>query len=244
MEKDSLQAFIADTRSAWGPLSSELVAACRRHLEKLVQASPSEAWLAELGVGRVTLSTEDDRRNLAALLGRLGEISGVTELTSTSSLGGTNIVVQFDMSRNIDGAARDVQAAINAARPLLPSGMPSMPTYRKINPADMPVMILSLTSDIYSRGQMYDAASTILAQRLSQVEGIGQVSVSGSALPAVRVEIDPQRLSSLGVGLEEKTSDRRKGHRGKNEQSSHRASEVRRNRAPVRTGRSRAPCRM
>ena len=133
----------------------------------------------------------------------LGRIAGVTEITSTSSLGSARVIIQFDLDRNIDGAARDVQAAINAARPLLPSGMPSMPTYRKINPADMPVMILSLTSDIYSRGQMYDAASTILAQRLSQVEGIGQVSVSGSALPAVRVEIDPQRLSSLGVGLED-----------------------------------------
>ena len=133
----------------------------------------------------------------------LGRIAGVTEITSTSSLGSARVIIQFDLDRNIDGAARDVQAAINAARPLLPSGMPSMPTYRKINPADMPVMILSLTSDIYSRGQMYAAASTILAQRLSQVEGIGQVSVSGSALPAVRVEIDPQRLSSLGVGLED-----------------------------------------
>ncbi|MDR2000483.1 MAG: multidrug efflux RND transporter permease subunit [Zoogloeaceae bacterium] len=133
----------------------------------------------------------------------LGQIAGVTEITSSSSLGSARVTIQFDLDREIDGAARDVQAAINAARPLLPSSLPSMPTYRKVNPADMPVMILSLTSGTFSRGQMYDAASTILAQRLSQVDGVGQVMVSGGALPAVRVEIDPQRLSSLGIGLEE-----------------------------------------
>src|SRR5256712_6518677 len=107
----------------------------------------------------------------------LGSIAGVNEITSSSSLGSTRVTLQFDLSRDINGAARDVQAAINAARTLLPSGMPSNPTYRKVNPADAPIMILSLTSDTLTRGQMYDAASTVLAQRLAQVEGVGQVNV-------------------------------------------------------------------
>ena len=106
--------------------------------------------------------------------------------------------MQFDLSRNIDGAARDVQAAINAARTLLPTGLPSNPTYRKVNPADAPIMILSLTSASMSRGQMYDAASTILAQKISQLDGIGQVTVGGASLPAVRVELDPPALNQLG----------------------------------------------
>ncbi len=133
----------------------------------------------------------------------LGTIAGVTEITSSSSLGNTRVTLQFDLSRNIDGAARDVQAAINAARTLLPTGMPSNPTYRKVNPADAPVMILSLTSESMSRGQMYDAASTILAQKISQVDGIGQVTVGGSSLPAVRVELNPLALSNLGLGAED-----------------------------------------
>ncbi|HPT48909.1 MAG TPA: multidrug efflux RND transporter permease subunit [Accumulibacter sp.] len=132
----------------------------------------------------------------------LGRIAGVTEITSSSSLGSSRITIQFDLDRNIDGAARDVQAAINGARTLLPTSLPNNPTYRKVNPADSPIMILALTSDSLSRGQMYDAASTILAQRLSQVEGIGQVTIGGGALPAVRVDIDPNRLSSTGLGLE------------------------------------------
>src|SRR5277367_4944655 len=120
----------------------------------------------------------------------LGRIAAITEMTSTSSLGSTRIVLQFDIDRNIDGAARDVQAAINAARTLLPTGLPSNPTYRKVNPADAPIMILSLTSDTMSQGQLYDAASSILAQKLSQINGIGQVTVGGGALPAVRVELN------------------------------------------------------
>src|SRR5438876_7990515 len=110
----------------------------------------------------------------------LGRIAGVTEMTSSSSLGSTRITLQFDLSRDIDGAARDVQAAINAARSLLPSGLPSNPTYRNVNPADSPVMILALTSDTMTQGQMYDSASTIIAQKLSQIEGVGQVTVVGS----------------------------------------------------------------
>ncbi len=133
----------------------------------------------------------------------LGRIAGVTEITSSSSLGSSRVTLQFDLDRNIDGAARDVQAAINAARTLLPTSLPSNPTYRKVNPADAPVMILSLTSRTLNRGQMYDAASTVLAQRLAQVQGIGQVTIGGGALPAVRVELDPNRLSRSGIGLEE-----------------------------------------
>jgi multidrug efflux pump len=133
----------------------------------------------------------------------LGAIAGVNEITSSSTLGNTRITLQFDLNRSVDGAARDVQAAINAARTLLPTGMPSNPTYRKVNPADSPIMILALTSDSLTRGQMYDAASTVLAQKLSQVEGVGQATVSGGALPAVRVELDPVRLAANGVSLEQ-----------------------------------------
>jgi len=132
----------------------------------------------------------------------LGRIAGLTEMTSSSSLGSTRIVLQFDLNRNIDGAARDVQAAINAARALLPTGLPSNPTYRKANPADAPIMILGLTSESMTQGQMYDAASTILAQKLSQVQGIGQVTIGGGALPAVRVEANPDALNKYGIGLE------------------------------------------
>jgi multidrug efflux pump len=133
----------------------------------------------------------------------LGQIADVTEITSSSSLGSTRIILQFDLKRDINGAARDVQAAINAARNLLPTGLPSNPTYRKVNPADAPIMILSLTSDTMTRGQMYDSASTILAQKLSQVTGIGQASVGGSSLPAVRVELNPSALNKYGIGLED-----------------------------------------
>ena len=132
----------------------------------------------------------------------LGAIAGVNEITSRSQLSSTSITLQFDLDRDIDGAARDVQAAINAARTLLPTGMPSNPSYRKVNPADSPIMILSLTSATLSRGQMYDAASTVLAQRLSQVDGVGQVQVGGGALPAVRVELNPNKLASAGIPLD------------------------------------------
>ena len=134
---------------------------------------------------------------------QFGHIAGVNEMTSTSSLGSTNIQLQFDMSRNIDAAARDVEAAINAARSNLPANLPSNPTYRKVNPADAPIMILSLTSDTMTKGQMYDAASTVLAQKISQIDGVGQVSEGGSSLPSVRVEINPTLLFNAGVGLED-----------------------------------------
>ncbi|MFL6570688.1 MAG: multidrug efflux RND transporter permease subunit [Burkholderiales bacterium] len=131
----------------------------------------------------------------------LGRIAGVTEITSSSSLGSTRVSLQFELSRDIDGAARDVQAAINAARGTLPTSLPNNPTYRKVNPADAPIMILGLTSDTYTQGQMYDAASTIIAQKLSQVSGIGQVTVGGGALPAVRVELDPEAVSKYGIAF-------------------------------------------
>ena len=133
----------------------------------------------------------------------LGRIAGVTEITSSSSLGTTRITIQFDLSRDIRDAGNDVQAGINAARSLLPTGMPSNPTWRKVNPADAPIVILALTSPTLSRGQMYDAASTVLAQRLAQVDGVGQVTVGGSALPAVRVGLNPDALARHGLGSEE-----------------------------------------
>jgi multidrug efflux pump len=134
---------------------------------------------------------------------QFGRIAGVTEMTSASFLGTTSITLQFDLSRNIDGAARDVQAAINAARSYLPSNLPANPTYRKVNPADAPIMIVALTSPVYDRGKMYDAASTIMAQRLSQVRGVGQVSVGGSSLPGVRVDVNPTQLNNFGLGLQD-----------------------------------------
>jgi multidrug efflux pump len=134
---------------------------------------------------------------------RLGRIAGVTEMTSSSSLGNTRINLQFELDRDIDGAARDVQAAINAARADLPSSLRTNPTYRKVNPAAAPIMILSMTSDTLTQGQMYDAASTVLAQKISQVQGVGEVRVGGSSLPAVRVELNPTALNSYAIGLED-----------------------------------------
>ena len=133
----------------------------------------------------------------------LGLIADVTEMTSQSSTGQTRITLQFDIGRNIDGAARDVQAAINAAASDLPANLPSNPVYRKVNPADAPILVLALTSKTMTRGQMYDAASNLLAQRISQLTGVGNVSIGGSALPAVRVELNPQALYKYGVGLED-----------------------------------------
>ena len=132
----------------------------------------------------------------------LGRIAGVNEITSVSSLGSTRIILQFDLERDIDGAAGDVQAAINAARSLLPSGLPRNPTYRKVNPSAAPIMILALTSDTMNRGQLYDAADTILAQKISQAKGVGQVHVGGSSLPAVRAELNPTLLNRYGIGIE------------------------------------------
>jgi multidrug efflux pump len=139
----------------------------------------------------------------APLERHFAHIAGLSEMTSASYLGSTSITLQFDLNRNIDGAARDVQAAINAARANLPSNLPQNPTYRKVNPADAPIIIVALTSDIFSRGQLYDAASTIMQQRLLQIEGVGQVNVGGGALPGVRVEIHPTQLNNTGLTLED-----------------------------------------
>jgi len=132
---------------------------------------------------------------------QFGHIAGVTEMTSASSLGTTSVTIQFDLSRNIDGAARDVEAAINAARTYLPANLPANPTYRKVNPADSPIMIIGLTSDKYGPDKLYDEASTIVQQKLSQIQGVGQVSTGGGALPSVRVEVNPTKLASLGMTM-------------------------------------------
>src|ERR1019366_7699720 len=132
---------------------------------------------------------------------QLRHIAGVSEMTSSSGLGSTGITIQFDLSRDINGAARDVEAAINAARTYLPANLPGNPTYRKVNPADSPIMILGLTSDKYGPDKMYDEASTVLAQKLSQIQGVGQVSVGGGALPSVRVDANPTQLASYGLTM-------------------------------------------
>ena len=129
-------------------------------------------------------------------------IAGVTEMTSTSGLGSTSITLQFELDRDIDAAARDVQAAINASSGQLPANLPIKPTWRKVNPSDAPIMILALTSASHSKVQMYDVADSILQQKLSQVEGVGQVNLGGGALPAVRVEVNPTLLNNEGLGLE------------------------------------------
>jgi multidrug efflux pump len=131
-----------------------------------------------------------------------GRISSVTEMTSQSSLGQVSITLQFDLNRSIDAATRDVESAINAARSYLPANLPSNPTYRKVNPADAPIMIIALTSDKLPPSALYDAASTILEQRLSQITGVGQVVVGGSSAPAVRINVNPTQLSAYGLGLE------------------------------------------
>jgi len=149
-------------------------------------------------------SPQDVATTVASPLERhLGQIADVTEMTSSSTVGTARITLQFGLNRDINGAARDVQAAINAARADLPTSLRSNPTYRKVNPADAPILVLTLTSDTMTRGDLYDAASTVLAQKLSQVEGIGEVIVSGSSLPAVRVELIPHALYQYGIGLED-----------------------------------------
>jgi len=134
---------------------------------------------------------------------QFGRIAAVTEMTSTSSLGATSVTLQFDLNRNIDAAARDVQAAINAARGYLPTDLPGNPTYRKVNPADAPIMIISLTSPMLSPGKLYDVASTVLAQKLSQLQGVGQVFVGGSSLPAVRIDLNPNQVNAYGLQLDD-----------------------------------------
>ncbi|MEH6366574.1 MAG: efflux RND transporter permease subunit, partial [Pseudomonas marincola] len=133
----------------------------------------------------------------------LGTIAGISQMNSRSSQGSTRIMIQFDLGRDINAAAREVQAAINAARDLLPSGMRSMPTYRKINPSQAPIMVLALSSDVLSKGQLYDVASTVIAQKLAQVIGVGEVQIGGSSLPAVRVSLEPRLLDQYGLALDD-----------------------------------------
>src|SRR5450755_1555147 len=130
---------------------------------------------------------------------QFGRIAGVNQMTSGSQIGSTSIALQFDLSRNIDAAGRDVQAAINAARSQLPSYIPGNPTYRKVNPADAPILILALTSDTITLPAMYDAADSVLSQKLAQIDGVGQAFVGGGAAPAVRVEVNPNQLNHLGL---------------------------------------------
>src|SRR5271154_502976 len=157
-----------------------------------------------VGAGLPGASPETMASAVATPLERqFGRIAGITQMTSSSGLGSTSITLQFDLNRDINAAARDVQAAINAARSYLPANLPSNPTYRKVNPADAPIMIFALTSDVYDRGAMYDAASTIMSQKLSQIEGVGQVSVGGSSLPGVRVDVNPTQLNNYGLGLQD-----------------------------------------
>ncbi|HEV2206269.1 MAG TPA: multidrug efflux RND transporter permease subunit [Candidatus Acidoferrales bacterium] len=155
-----------------------------------------------VGAGLPGASPEIMASSVAAPLEhQFTHIAGVTEMTSSSNLGTTSVTLQFELNRDINGAARDVQAAINAARSYLPANLPSNPRYRKVNPADAPIMIIALTSNVYTKGQMYDQASTVLSQRLSEVEGVGQVNIGGSSLPAVRVEVNPTQLNSYGLAL-------------------------------------------
>jgi multidrug efflux pump len=155
-----------------------------------------------VGAGLPGASAEIMASSVATPLERqLGHIAGVTEMTSSSGLGSTNITIQFDLSRNIDGAARDVEAAINAARTYLPANLPGNPTYRKVNPADAPIMIIGLTSDVYGPDKIYDEASTVMEQKLSQIQGVGQVGAGGGALPSVRVEVNPDKLASYGLTM-------------------------------------------
>ena len=153
-----------------------------------------------VGAGLPGASADIMASSVATPLERqFGHIAGVTEMTSTSTLGSTSITIQFDLSRDIDGAARDVEAAINAARTYLPANMPGNPTYRKVNPADSPILILGLTSDKYGPDKLYDEASTVIEQKLSQIQGVGQVVVGGGALPSVRVDANPTQLAGYGL---------------------------------------------
>jgi multidrug efflux pump len=157
-----------------------------------------------VGAGLPGASPDTMASSVATPLERqFGRIAGITEMTSTSSLGSTGITIQFDLNRNIDAAARDVQAAINAARGQLPANLPNNPSYRKVNPADAPIIILALTSNVIERARMYDIGSSILQQKLAQLQGVGQVFVGGGALPAVRVDVNPTALYNTGLGLED-----------------------------------------
>src|SRR5499433_885128 len=157
-----------------------------------------------VGAGLPGASPETMASSVAAPLERqFGRISGVTQMTSSSTYGSTSVVLQFDLNRDINAAARDVQAAINAARSQLPADLPGQPGYRKVNPADAPILLLSLTSTNVKPTEIFDAADSILAQKLAQVEGVGQVFTCGSSRPAVRVSVNPALINSYGISLEQ-----------------------------------------
>ncbi|HET6184296.1 MAG TPA: efflux RND transporter permease subunit [Acetobacteraceae bacterium] len=192
---------VATTLLTIGIVLAGLFAYAKLPVSPLPQVDfPTIAVLAQLpGAGPETVAT-----SVAAPLERhLGQIADVTQMTSTSSVGQCRIVLQFGLNRDINGAARDVEAAINAARADLPANLRSNPTYRKVNPADAPVLILALTSKTLTRGQIYNAATNVLQQRLSQISGVGQVIIGGAAMPAVRVDLNPQALFQYGIGLED-----------------------------------------
>jgi len=156
-----------------------------------------------VGAGMPGASPETMASSVATPLERqFGRIAGINQMTSSSSLGSASVAMQFDLNRNIDAAARDVQASINAARSQLPSYLPQNPSYRKMNPAEAPILILTLTSDVVTKRQMYDMADSILSQKIAQIAGVGQVFVGGSSSPAVRVELNPMQLGANGIGLE------------------------------------------
>ncbi|HZD92974.1 MAG TPA: efflux RND transporter permease subunit, partial [Candidatus Sulfotelmatobacter sp.] len=192
---------VATSLLALGVLMAGILAYTRLPVAPIPQV---EYPVINVNAGLPGASPETMASSVATPLERqFGRIAGVNQMTSTSQLGSTSITLQFDLSRNIDAAARDVQASINAALGQLPANLPSRPNWRKVNPADAPIMILSLTSDIMSKPRMYDVADSVLAQKLSQVPGIGQVFVGGGAKPAVRAEVNPMLLSKLGVGVEQ-----------------------------------------
>ncbi len=192
---------VATSLLAMGVLMAGILAYTRLPVAPIPQV---EYPVISVGAGLPGASPETMASSVATPLERqFGRIAGVNQMTSTSQLGSTNITLQFDLSRNIDAAARDVQAAINAALGQLPANLPTRPSWRKVNPADAPIMILALTSDLVTKPRMYDIADSVLAQKLSQVPGIGQVFVGGGARPAVRAEVNPTLLSKLGVGVEQ-----------------------------------------
>src|SRR6516225_2588948 len=191
---------VATSLLAMGVLIAGILAYTRLPVAPIPQV---EFPVISVNAGLPGASPETMASSVATPLERhLGEIAGVNQMTSTSQLGSTNITLQFDLNRNIDAAGRDVQAAINAARSQLPANLPGNPTYRKVNPADAPILIIALTSDTITLPAMYDAADSILAQKLSQVDGVGQVFVGGGARPAVRAEVNPMQLNQMGVGLD------------------------------------------
>src|SRR5262249_7293479 len=192
---------VATSLLALGLLMAGILAYTRLPVAPIPQV---EYPVINVNAGLPGASPETMASSVATPLERqFGRIAGVNQMTSTSQPGSTSITLQFDLSRDIDAAARDVQAAINAAQGQLPANLPTRPNWRKVNPADAPIMILSLTSEIITKPRMYDVADSILAQKLSQVEGIGQVFVGGGARPAVRAEVNPTQLSKLGVGVEQ-----------------------------------------